>query len=193
MDLYQLEMSGRKSRSCFSWCSFFLHTWQTQGEKAELKASKSIVSQLICFQSHAWTLLHQASPHPKTPSLLPESFSQLFPKSKSWELLAELKSYNTLICWRSWLTWLNYSGRAKRVLEKFCFVKMTTQRSAPVSESLDSGETSIAATWEMLPWKSSRPNNSKAAGLERIIHVVKDSTNLPARGKVWSKSGLPGF
>ena len=123
-------------------------------------------------------------PHtPKRLLCFPSLSHSFFPKSKSWELLAELKSYNTLICWRSWLTWLNYSGRAKRVLEKFCFVKMTTQRSAPVSESLDSGETSIAATWEILPWKSSRPNNSKAAGLERIIHVVKDSTNLPARAK----------
>ena len=111
----------------------------------------------------AWTL---NLPHTHAPSCLPESF-------------VELKSYNTWICWRSWL---KSSGHAKRVLEKFRFFKMTTQqrRKPPVSASLDSGETSSCNIGNLL-WKSSQPN--KVAGLEQMIHVVKDSTKLPAGAK----------
>ena len=67
---------------------------------------------------------------------------------------------------------------------------MTTQRSAPVSASLDSGGTS-SCNISYLPWKSSRPN--KVAGLERMIHVVKDSTKLPAGAKFGPNLDLLGL
>ena len=133
---------------------FFAHLANTRRESRS--TVKNIVSQLICFQSHAWTLLHEASPHPCAFFYSRVFPTPYFPNPNHENCFWNWKAITiTSICWRSWLTWLNYSGHAlKCVLEKSRFFKMTTQRSAKVSESLESGETSIAATHHIYPGTS---------------------------------------
>ena len=124
---------------------------------------KSIVSQLICFQSIAWTL--QASPHPCAFFSSPIFPTASFPNPNHENCLRNWKAI-TSICWRSWLTWLNYSGHPKRVLRSFFSSRWRPRGGNPRFHS-------VARLWRnkyscafymFLPWKFSIPNTSKVVG-----------------------------
>ena len=168
----------------------FLGTWQTQSEKF-WSTVKALFHNWFAF-SHMRELFFIKLPHTPAPSwVFPTASFHFFPKSKSWELLAGLKSYNLDLL--KILAHLAQLLRSCKSLGEVSFLQDDGPEERPGFGVARLWRNKYSCNISYLPWKSSRPNNSKVAGLERIIHVVKDSTNLPVRGKFGPNLDFLGF
>ena len=194
MDLYQLERSGHEKN-----CSVILLMQSFEGRKTVVffgtsrkhkvrnSRSKSIVSQLICFQSNAWTLLLEASPHPCA------FFSShvFFPTPLSPNHANCLRNWRaiTSICCRSWL---KYSGRVISVLRSFVSSRWRANRGAPRFRRRWTLAKQVAATYYIYLGSPADQTIWKVTGLEQMIHVVKDSAK-PAGAKFGAFLDFPGL